>query len=192
MEKIRCGWCLKDELYQRYHDEEWGVPVHDDYKMFEFLVLETFQAGLSWYTILKKRENFREAFFDFNPEKMANIDELYFQKLMQNEGIVRNAGKIRGAIQNAKLFLEIMEKQSFAEYLWGFTQGKILRNDVRLLSDLPATSKESDAMSAELRKMGFKFVGSTVCYAHMQATGMVNDHLESCFRFKELSSRPKK
>lgn len=190
MDKIRCGWCLKDALYQQYHDEEWGVPVHDDYKMFEFLVLETFQAGLSWYTILKKREHFKTAFFDFNPEKMARIDELYFQKLMQNEGIVRNAAKIRAAIHNAKLFLEIMEKQSFAEFLWGFTQGKILRNDIRLLSDLPATSKESDAMSAELRKMGFKFVGSTVCYAHMQATGMVNDHLESCFRYKELSSRP--
>jgi DNA-3-methyladenine glycosylase I len=183
----RCGWCLKDDLYISYHDKEWGVPVVDDQLMFEFLILETFQAGLSWYTILKKRENFREAFFNFNPEKMARIDDAGYQKLMANAGIIRNNAKIRGAIENARMFLKIADGgQSFCDYIWKFTGGKTQVNHVTSLSEIRSTSAESDAMSAELKKMGFKFVGSTVCYAHMQATGMVNDHLTDCFRFEEL------
>lgn len=188
MDKHRCGWCLKDDLYIKYHDEEWGVPVHDDLKMFEFLILETFQAGLSWHTILRKRENFREAFWGFEPSKMASIGEREFNTLMGNAGIIRNAAKIRGAVANAQRYLEIMEKESFASFMWKFVDHKTQTNRLSVLSDLRATSKESDQMSKELKKMGFKFVGSTVCYAHMQATGMVNDHLESCYRFEELRS----
>lgn len=186
MEKMRCNWCMKDDLYMHYHDTEWGVPVYDDLKMFEFLILETFQAGLSWHTILKKRENFRQAFLDFNPEKMAAMDEKAVGMLMQDTGIIRNRAKIQAAIGNAQLFLKIVENESFTDYMWKFTGGKILVNHPKQLSEIQATSKESDRMSAEMRKLGFKFVGSTVCYAHMQATGMVNDHLTECFRYSEL------
>lgn len=183
----RCGWCTKDELYMHYHDTEWGVPVKDDQTMFEFLILETFQAGLSWYTILKKRENFREAFFQFDAEKMASISDDYYQKLMNNAGIIRNQGKIRGAIENARLYLEHRNVEGdFCDLMWSFTKGKTITPGVKSIADLKATSAESDAMSKALKKMGFKFVGSTVCYAHMQATGMVNDHVTDCFRYKEL------
>ena len=186
MEKMRCQWCRKDELYMHYHDTEWGVPVHDDLKMFEFLILETFQAGLSWHTILKKRENFRKAFLHFNPEKMAAMDDESVELLMGDTGIIRNRAKIQAAIHNAKLFLTISESMSFSDYMWKFTDSRIIVNHPKQLSEIQATSKESDRMSAEMRKLGFKFVGSTVCYAHMQATGMVNDHLTDCFRYSEL------
>lgn len=187
MEKSRCGWCLKDDLYIQYHDEEWGVPVFDDKLMFEFLTLETFQAGLSWYTILAKRENFREAFKNFDAEKIARFTEKDIEKLMQNSGIVRNQAKIRAAVANAKLFLEITDgKRAFSDYLWKFTGGKTQIVKPKSLSEIRATSPESDAMSKELKQRGFKFVGSTVCYAHMQATGMINDHLTTCFRYKEV------
>lgn len=189
MEKKRCTWCLKDDLYMQYHDVEWGVPVHDDKTMFEFLVLETFQAGLSWYTVLAKRENFRTAFHQFEAEKVAKMTEKDVEKLMQNAGIIRNGAKIRAAINNAKLFLEIKKEMgSFSEYLWSFVGGKTIVNNPDRIAAVQATSSESDAMSVALKKRGFKFVGSTVCYAHMQATGMVNDHLIDCFRFKELNS----
>lgn len=188
IEKKRCGWCLKDELYIRYHDEEWGVPVHDDRKMFEFLILETFQAGLSWYTILKKRENFRKVFFDFDPVSMAGIDEKYFNKLMSDEGIIRNRAKISGAIENARMYLKLAEKGiGFSDYMWQFTEGKTIVSHARSLSELRATSAESDRMSKVMKKDGFKFTGSTVCYAHMQATGMINDHLQDCYRYSELN-----
>lgn len=186
-EKTRCNWCLKDDLYIRYHDEEWGVPVFDDRKMFEFLVLETFQAGLSWYTVLAKRENFRKAFLNFNPEKMADMGEKDIAKLMANEGIIRNQAKIRGAIGNAKCFLEVVDKNaSFCDFLWKFTDHKTIITAPKEIKHVPATTQQSDVMSKELKSLGFKFVGSTVCYAHMQATGMVNDHLKDCFRFSEL------
>lgn len=189
MQKKRCSWCLKDDLYMRYHDEEWGVPVHDDKTMFEFLVLETFQAGLSWYTVLAKRENFRNAFHQFDAKKVAAMTEKDVEKLMQNAGIIRNGSKIRAAISNAKLFLEIQQEMgSFSQYLWSFVDGKTIVNKPDNITAVVATSPESDAMSKALKKRGFKFVGSTVCYAHMQATGMVNDHLTDCFRFKELTS----
>jgi len=186
MDKMRCQWCMKDDLYMHYHDTEWGVPVYDDLKMFEFLILETFQAGLSWHTILKKRENFRKAFLHFNPEKMAAMDDESVELLMGDTGIIRNRAKIQAAIHNAKLFLTISESMSFSDYMWKFTDSRIIVNHPKQLSEIQATSKESDRMSAEMRKLGFKFVGSTVCYAHMQATGMVNDHLTDCFRYSEL------
>lgn len=189
MEKSRCNWCLKDQLYIDYHDKEWGVPVYDDAKMFEFLILETFQAGLSWYTILSKRENFRKAFKQFDAEKMARMNEKDIQKLLTDPGIIRNQAKIRGAIKNAQLFLAIREKQSFCDFLWQFTDHKIIINKPDQLGHVQATTKESDTMSKTLKAMGFAFTGSTVCYAHMQATGMVNDHLTTCFRFDELVNR---
>lgn len=183
----RCGWCLKDDLYMDYHDTEWGVPVWDDLKMFEFLILETFQAGLSWHTILKKRENFRKAFEHFNPEKVARFSEKKILALMENEGIIRNQAKIRGAVKNAQLFEKIVsQNNSFCEYIWQFTNGKTIRNQFKDLSQIPPTTKESDTMSKVMKKEGFAFVGSTVCYAHMQATGMVNDHLTNCFRYAEV------
>lgn len=189
MEKERCSWCLKDDLYINYHDLEWGVPVADDETMFEFLILETFQAGLSWYTVLRKRENFRKAFFNFDAEKMAQIKEDYFEKLLENTAIIRNKAKIKGAIDNAKQFLRIRDSgMSFCDFMWKFTDGKIITNRLVSLSEIQSTSKESDRMSKELKQLGFKFVGSTVCYAHMQATGMVNDHVTGCFRFAELNS----
>lgn len=183
----RCGWCLKDDLYIRYHDEEWGVPVYDDQTMFEYLILETFQAGLSWYTVLKKRENFRNAFFGFNPEKMASIDEAGIEILMHNTGIIRNGAKIRAAVRNAQAFIELSSETGFSDYLWSFTDGKTIQTHMRSMNDLRSTSPESDNMSRELKKRGFGFVGSTVCYAHMQATGIINDHLTDCFRYKELA-----
>lgn len=181
-EKIRCKWCVGDSLYEKYHDQEWGVPVYEDQKLFEFLILETFQAGLSWITILRKRENFRKAFDNFDYKKVANYSEDKIQELLQDTGIIRNQLKIRSAVTNAKLFMEIQkESGSFSNYIWKFTNGKPILNKRKSLSDVPATTPLSDEISKDLKKKGFKFVGSTVIYAHMQATGMVNDHIEECW-----------
>ena len=181
MEKTRCGWCEKDDLYRKYHDEEWGKPVFDDNIIFEFLVLESFQAGLSWYTILKKRDNFRSAFDEFNYKKIAAYNEEKAEVLMQDAGIIRNRLKILATINNAKRFQEVQQEfGTFSKYIWGFTGGKPIINRPKTLADVPATSAISDALAKDLKKRGFKFLGSTVMYAHMQATGMVNDHLVDC------------
>jgi len=181
--KTRCGWCLSSDLYKKYHDEEWGVPVYDDQKLFEFLILETFQAGLSWITILKKRENFQFAFDDFDYKKVANYPEEKIQELMLDAGIIRNQLKIRAAVSNAVAFMKVQEEfGSFSKYIWQFTDGKPIDNKRQSLKEVPATSTLSDVISKDLKKRGFKFVGSTVVYAHMQATGMVNDHVEDCWR----------
>ncbi|KPE51115.1 DNA-3-methyladenine glycosylase I [Chryseobacterium indologenes] len=182
MEKIRCGWCEKDDLYRKYHDEEWGRPVFDDRTIFEFLVLESFQAGLSWYTILSKRENFRKAFDNFDYRKIAGYSDAKTEGLMQDPGIIRNRLKIKATVNNAQRFMEVQEEfGSFSEYIWAFVGGKPLDNMPETLSDIPAVTEVSDALAKDLKKRGFKFMGSTVVYAHMQATGMVNDHLKNCF-----------
>lgn len=182
----RCPWPV-DELYVYYHDTEWGVPLHDDRTIFEFLILEGAQAGLSWHTVLKKRENYRAAFDQFDPEKVARYGDSKIARLMSDAGIIRNKLKILSAIQNAKAFLKVREEfGSFDEYIWRFVGGEPKVNHRRTMKDVPARTKESDAMSKDLIQRGFKFVGSTICYAHMQATGMVNDHLVTCFRHKEL------
>ena len=182
-EKIRCKWCVGIDIYEKYHDEEWGVPVYDDQKLFEFLILETFQAGLSWITILKKRENFRLAFDDFDYSKVAQYSEKKIQELILNPGIIRNQLKIRSAVSNAILFMKIQEEfGSFSNYIWGFVDGKPVVNNPKTLKEIPATTPLSDAISKDLKKRGFKFVGSTVVYAHIQATGMVNDHVEDCWK----------
>ena len=182
--KIRCAWCEKDDLYRDYHDNEWGNPVYDDDKLFEFLVLETFQAGLSWYTILKKRDNFRKAFDFFDYKKIANYNENKVTALLQDAGIIRNQLKIRGTIANAIAFIKVQEEfGSFSKYIWNFTGGKPIVNHYKTMKDLPATTPLSDAISKDLKKRGFKFfVGSTVFYAHMQATGMVDDHVADCWK----------
>lgn len=184
----RCPWVdLTKQDYIDYHDKEWGVPVHDDRLLFEFLVLEGAQAGLSWYTVLRKRENYRAAFDQFDPEKVARYGEKEVASLLGNTGIIRNRQKIHAAINNARRFLEVQEEfGNFADYMWRFVDGKPIINNFKVLSDYPATSPESDAMSKDLRQRGFKFVGSTICYAHMQATGMVNDHAVDCFRRQEI------
>ena len=188
-EKHRCGWCLGDPLYEAYHDEEWGVPVHDEQKLFEFLILETFQAGLSWITILRKRENFREAFDDFDYKKVAKYSEEKIQELLLNPGIIRNKLKVRSAVTNAQLFMKIQDEfGSFDQYIWSFVDHKPLQNKVENYKNAPATTEISDKLSKDLKKRGFKFVGSTVVYAHMQATGMVNDHEVSCFRYEEVNN----
>ena len=180
--KLRCAWCEKDDLYRDYHDNEWGKPVYDDDKLFEFLILETFQAGLSWYTILKKRENFRRAFDNFDYKKVAQYDEEKVQELLQDAGIIRNKLKVRGSISNAIAFMEVQKEfGSFSKYIWNFTDGKPIENNRKSLREVPSTTPLSDAISKDLKKRGFKFVGSTVVYAHMQATGMVNDHLVDCW-----------
>lgn len=182
MEKIRCSWCEKDDLYRAYHDNEWGKPVYNDETIFEFLVLESFQAGLSWYTILKKRENFKLAFDDFNYCKIAEYTAEKTEELMQNPGIIRNRLKILATVNNAKRFLEVQKEfGTFSEYIWSFVNGKPIINHPKTLKDVPATSEISDALAKDLKKRGFKFLGSTVVYAHMQATGMVNDHLLDCW-----------
>ena len=189
LEKQRCSWCGTDPLYLRYHDEEWGVPVTDDKTMFEFLILETFQAGLSWITILRKRENFKNAFDGFNYKKIAKYDQAKIDSLLQDKGIIRNKLKVHSAISNAQAFMEIQKEfGSFSEYIWGFVNGQPIKNNWKNHQDVPATTELSDALSKELKKRGFKFVGSTVMYAHMQATGLINDHVESCFRHKEIPS----
>lgn len=180
--KTRCAWCEKDDLYRKYHDEEWGIPVYEDDKLFEFLILETFQAGLSWYTILSKRENFRKAFDDFDYKKIAQYPEEKIQELMQDAGIIRNQLKIRASVTNALSFIKVQEEfGSFSKYIWGFVNHTPLDNKLRNLSQAQATTPLSDEISKDLKKRGFKFVGSTVVYAHMQATGMVNDHVEDCW-----------
>ncbi|MBW8358221.1 MAG: DNA-3-methyladenine glycosylase I [Weeksellaceae bacterium] len=181
MDKIRCGWCEKDDLYRSYHDEEWGTPVYDDETIFEFLVLESFQAGLSWYTILRKRENFRKAFDRFDYTKIAAYDASKIDDLMQDAGIIRNRLKILATVNNARRFMEVQEEfGSFSEYIWNFVGHKPIVNRPIVLKDIPATSEISDALSKDLKKRGFKFLGSTVVYAHMQATGMVDDHIVDC------------
>ena len=183
----RCDWVNDDPLYVEYHDSEWGVPVHDDQKLFEFLILETFQAGLSWLTVLKKRENFRAAFDGFDPNKVATYGEAKIASLLEDKGIIRNKLKVHSAVSNAQAFLAIQEEfGSFDAYSWAFVGGKPLINHWKNLNNVPATTKESDAFSSDLKKRGFKFVGSTVIYAHMQATGMVMDHTKDCFRYDEL------
>lgn len=187
MEKQRCAWCGEDPLYVAYHDTEWGVPVYDDATLFEFLTLETFQAGLSWITVLRKRENFRKAFDGFDYKKIAKYDQKKIETLLQNEGIIRNKLKVKAAITNALAFMEIQKEfGSFSNYIWGFVNGTPIKNTLKSLSEAPANTALSDAISKDLKKRGFKFVGSTVVYAHMQATGMVNDHLVSCFRYHEV------
>lgn len=184
---VRCGWTGDDPQMIAYHDAEWGVPLHDDGRLFEFLVLEGMQAGLSWRTILHKRENFRRAFDGFDPARVAAYGAADVEARMLDAGIVRNRQKIEAAVNNARRFLEVQaEFGTFDAYIWGFVDGRPIRNAFRSLAELPATSPESDALSRDLKRRGFKFVGSTVCYAHMQATGMVNDHVVACFRWREL------
>lgn len=186
--KNRCAWPGEDEQMIRYHDAEWGTPLHDDQKLFEFMVLDAFQAGLSWKTILHKREGFRKAFAGFNPKKIATFSEDKMMALMDDSSIIRNRLKIKATITNARLFLEIQKEHgSFDRFIWQFTGGKTIQTHRKPSEPAAATSPESDAMSKELRRLGFKFVGSTICYAFMQASGMVNDHQQDCFRYRELT-----
>lgn len=188
-EKKRCAWA-GDELMMRYHDTEWGVPIYDDQKQFEFLVLESAQAGLSWSTVLKKRENYRKAFANFDPNKVARFKDAQVQKLLSNAGIIRNRLKIHAAINNAARFLEIQKEfGSFCNYIWRFTDGKVKTNCWRSIKELPACTSVSDALAQDLKKRGFKFLGSTILYSHMQATGLINDHVTSCFRYQELKNK---
>jgi len=190
-EKIRCSWPASDPIYITYHDLEWGVPVRDDRKQFEFLVLESAQAGLSWLTILKRREGYRKAYDGFDPELVARYDENRVQHMLQNPGIIRNRKKIESSITNAGSFLEIQEKYgTFCNYLWGFTDGRQVVNRFTDLSEIPATSPLSDTIARDLKRRGFKFLGSTIIYAHLQATGLVNDHLISCYRHRECLEHP--
>jgi len=183
----RCEWCLGEPLYIEYHDTEWGVPLHDDGKIFEFLILETFQAGLSWLTVLKKRKNFRLAFAGFHPEKVARFSEEDVKRLLADAGIIRYRRKIEAAVTNARAFLEVQQEWgSFDRYIWDFIDGRPIVNHWQTLDDLPAITPLAEKISKDLKNRGFKFVGPTVMYAHMQATGMVNDHLVSCFRHSEV------
>jgi DNA-3-methyladenine glycosylase I len=186
----RCGWAGDDPLYCAYHDEEWGVPLHDDQRLFEFLILEGAQAGLSWITVLRKRENYRAAFDGFDPVKVAQYDAAKVEALLQNPGIIRNRLKVQSAVRNAQAFLKVQaEFGTFDAYIWGFVGGKPRQNHWQLLSDVPAETDEARAMSKDLKRRGFNFVGPTICYAFMQACGMVNDHVTSCFRYEALSNR---
>lgn len=180
---VRCAWCGTDPLYMKYHDEEWGKPAYDDNTLFEFLILESAQAGLSWITVLRKRENYRKAFAEFDAKKVANFSLADIERLMQDSGIIRNRRKIEAAINNAKLFLSIQEEHgSFSDYIWGFLPDKKpIINSFKDLKNVPARTDLSDRISAEMKKKGFQFFGTTICYAHMQATGMVNDHIDGCF-----------
>lgn len=188
MTKHRCGWCVGDPLYEAYHDQEWGVPVYDDQTIFEFLILETFQAGLSWITILRKRENFREALDAFDYKMIAAYSDAKLEELLQNPGIIRNRLKVKATVSNAQAFIKIQEEfGSFSKYIWGFVNHKPVQNSVKNYKEAPATTAISDALSKDLKRRGFKFTGSTVVYAHMQATGMVNDHEVNCFRYAEVS-----
>lgn len=183
----RCEWPSDDALMMEYHDKEWGNPIHDDQKWFEFIVLDAFQAGLSWRTVLYKRENFRKAFDGFNPEVIAEYSEDKIQNLMQDAGIIRNQLKIRSTVSNAKAFLEVQKAHgSFDKYIWGFTEGKVIQNSWESMQNIPAKTDLSDAISKSLKELGFKFVGSTIVYSFLQAAGVINDHVCDCFRFKEL------
>jgi DNA-3-methyladenine glycosylase I len=185
-EKIRCSWCLKDDLYKNYHDTEWGIPLHDDQKLFELLCLEGAQAGLSWYTVLAKRDNYRKAFDNFDAVKMSKYGPAKIEKLLLNEGIIRNRLKVNAFVTNAKAFLAIQKNYgSFDKYIWQFVAGKPIINKPTNLSAVPAKTAISDAMSKDLLKQGFKFVGSTICYAFMQASGMVDDHVNDCWKKKK-------
>ncbi|MUU78562.1 DNA-3-methyladenine glycosylase I [Winogradskyella endarachnes] len=187
MNKNRCGWCAGNALYEAYHDQEWAVPVFDDATLFEFLILETFQAGLSWITILKKRDNFRKAFDFFDYKKIANYDTSKVEVLLQDPGIVRNKLKVNATITNAQAFMKLQEEfESFSKYIWNFVDGKPIKNKVENYKNAPANTPLSDTISKDLKKRGFKFVGSTVIYAFMQATGIVNDHETSCFRYNQV------
>lgn len=187
---VRCAWAGEDPLYIAYHDEEWGLPVHDDRSLFEFLVLEGAQAGLSWLTVLRKRESYREAFDHFDVEKVAEYDEAKVAELLENPGIIRNRLKVRAAIANAQATLKVREEfGSLDAYLWSFVEGKPVVNNWTALGQIPAETETSKAMSKDLKRRGFRFVGPTICYAHMQATGMVNDHLVDCFRFHEVQGK---
>lgn len=187
MNKNRCSWCGETPLYVNYHDKEWGVPVYDDAKLFEFLILETFQAGLSWITVLRKRENFRKAFDNFDYKKIVKYDNNKFEELILDAGIIRNKLKVKATISNAQAFIKIQKEfGSFSKYIWAFVDDKPIVNKWKSLNEVPATTKISDKLSKDLKKRGFKFVGSTIIYAHMQATGMVNDHILSCFRYQEV------
>ncbi|EKJ87941.1 DNA-3-methyladenine glycosylase I [Leptospira meyeri] len=189
-ETERCSWCLKFDQYIKYHDDEWGVPVHDDQTHFEFLILEGAQAGLSWSTILKKREGYRKVFANFDPVKVAKFSEKKIEAILLNPAIIRNRLKVQAAVNNAKRFLEIQKEfGSFDKYIWSFVGHQTINKKRKSLSEVPATSVESDNLSKDLIKRGFKFVGSTVIYAHMQACGLVNDHIESCFRYKQLTNQ---
>lgn len=184
MSKTRCAWVTQDKIYQDYHDQEWGCPVHEDQKLFEAIILDTFQAGLSWLTVLKKRENFRKAFDNFNAVKISRYGEEKINELMSDAGIIRNRLKIRAAVTNAKAFLVVQKEfRSFDKYIWQFTKHKTIKNSPLTVKQIPVSSKESDAMSRDLKKRGFKFVGTTICYAFMQAVGMVNDHTTDCWRY---------
>ena len=183
----RCSWCEGSEIYLDYHDNEWGVPVYDDHKQFEFLVLESAQAGLSWLTILKRRDNYRKAYDNFDPVKVANYGDRKIKELLNNEGIIRNKLKINASVNNAQLFLDIQKEYgSFCDYLWGFVDNKQVVNKWKTLSEVPANTKLSDAITKDLKGRGFKFMGSTIMYAHLQAAGIVNDHVIDCFRYKEV------
>ncbi|HOV13314.1 MAG TPA: DNA-3-methyladenine glycosylase I [Spirochaetota bacterium] len=183
----RCPWCLKEQIYIDYHDNEWGIPRYDDKTLFEALLLDGAQAGLSWITILKKRENYRSAFDNFDPEKIANYNDKKITELLNNQGIVRNRLKINSFINNSKAYLRLIEKNgSLSKILWQFVNNKPIKNSWELMSQVPTKTKESDEMSKALKDAGFNFVGSTICYAFMQAVGMVNDHLASCYRYKEI------
>lgn len=185
MDVIKCNWCLGSDLYQKYHDEEWGVPSFDDEHLFKMLILEGNQAGLSWSTILNKRENFRKAFDGFDAEKIARYDDIKRAELLNNAGIIRNKLKVNAAITNAQAYLKIKEAgKTFSDYLWNFNDGKVTVNSFKSMDEIPTKTEVSDIMSKQLKKDGFKFVGSTIMYAHMQATGMVNDHIISCFRYE--------
>jgi DNA-3-methyladenine glycosylase I len=184
----RCAWAGDDALYQRYHDTEWGVPLHDDQKLFELLILEGAQAGLSWITVLRKRENYRAAFDNFDATRIARYSAAHLESLLQNPGIVRNRLKVNSTVINAQKFLQVQaEFGSFDQFIWQFVDGKTLQQQRRNIGEIPARTAQSDAMSKELKRRGFKFIGSTICYAFMQATGMVNDHTTDCFRHQELS-----
>lgn len=184
-DKERCSWCGDDPLYIKYHDEEWGIPLKDDQKLFELLILEGMQAGLSWITVLRKRENFRKAFDNFDYKKIAKYDQKKIEKLLQNEGIIRNRLKINAAVQNAKMFMNIQKEfGTFSSYIWQFVDGSPIKNRRNSIHEIPSKTPESDKMSKDLQKRGFKFVGSTICYAFMQASGMVDDHTLNCFKRK--------
>lgn len=188
--KKRCGWCEGDDLYEAYHDEEWGVPLYEDDRLFEFLILETFQAGLSWITILRKRENFRKAFDNFDFKKIANYSEEKIAELMQDSGIIRNKLKINASVANARAYMEVQQEfGSFSKYIWSFVDHSPIQSGLSSYKEAPAQTELSQKISKDLKRRGFKFVGPTVVYAHMQATGMVNDHEVSCFRHKEVKEK---
>ena len=187
IEIARCEWCTGTDIEMAYHDHEWGVPLHDDQKLFEFLILEGAQAGLSWVTVLKKRDHYRKVFDQFDPSKVADYSSKKIEQLLLDPGIIRNRLKVSSAVSNARLFLEVQsEFGSFDRYIWQFTEGRSIQNKWRSMSEIPANTAESDAMCKGLKKRGFRFVGTTICYAFMQATGMVNDHTADCYRYSEL------